>query len=85
MNLLFMILILESYFLICFITYAYLYKIRNLISYHFGMNLAMSSGGVMGIAIGTILGSAISGPLYGHYDYCNRCGNRHWSFIRCIS
>lgn len=58
MNLLFMI-ILASYFLICFITYAYLYKIRNLISYHFGMNLAMSSGGVMGIAVGTILGSLV--------------------------
>lgn len=31
---------------------------KYLISYHFGMNIAMTSSGVMGIAVGTLLGYA---------------------------
>lgn len=50
------ILILMSYFIVCFVSYGFLYKVKPLISYHLGMNLAMSSSGVMGIAVGTVLG-----------------------------
>ncbi|RLL42065.1 hypothetical protein D8M04_15900 [Oceanobacillus piezotolerans] len=52
------ILISVSYFIVCFVSYSYLYKVKNLIGYHLGMNLAMSSSGVMGIAVGTVLGYA---------------------------
>jgi hypothetical protein len=53
-----LILIFVSYFIVCFVSYTFLFKIKNLIGYHLGMNLAMSSSGVMGIAVGTILGYA---------------------------
>lgn len=50
--------ILISYFVVCFATFTFLYKIKFLISYHLGMNIAMLSSGVMGLAIGAILGNA---------------------------
>lgn len=53
---------LSSYFLVSLVTYLYLKKLKYFISYHFGMNIAMISSGVMGIAIGTILGYAF--PSY---------------------
>jgi hypothetical protein len=37
-------------------TFVVLYPSRHLISYHMGMNLAMVSGGVIGIAVGIVLG-----------------------------
>ncbi|PLT32132.1 hypothetical protein CUU64_20685 [Bacillus sp. V5-8f] len=46
-----------SYFVTAIVSYFYLRKSRNLISYHFGMNIAMTSSGVMGISCGIILGS----------------------------
>ena len=55
------ILITASYFIVCFVSYSFLFKVRNLIGYHLGMNLAMSSSGVTGIAIGTILGFTFPG------------------------
>ncbi|KMY43264.1 hypothetical protein AC622_02500 [Bacillus sp. FJAT-27916] len=55
------ILITASYFIVCFVSYSFLYKVRNLIGYHLGMNLAMSSSGVMGIAVGTVLGFTFPG------------------------
>lgn len=55
---LFLTIVLISYFVVCFVSYRYLYRIRNLIGYHLGMNLAMLSSGVMGIATGTVLGYA---------------------------
>ncbi|WP_235801811.1 hypothetical protein [Ureibacillus manganicus] len=51
----FIILILLSYFLVCAVSYLFLRKIRYQISYHLGMNVAMTSSGIMGIAVGTIL------------------------------
>ncbi|MDN4492799.1 hypothetical protein [Ureibacillus aquaedulcis] len=50
--------VLISYLFVCSFTYLYLKKLRYLISYHLGMNLAMTSSGVMGIAVGTLLGYA---------------------------
>lgn len=47
-----------SYFFVCLVSYLYLRKTKYLISYHLGMNLAMTSSGVMGIAVGTLLGYA---------------------------
>lgn len=55
MSLLF-VLILVSYFVVCFATFTFLYKIKSLISYHLGMNIAMLSSGVMGLGVGAILG-----------------------------
>lgn len=52
---LFIVLILFSYFLVCTVSYLFLRKIKYQISYHLGMNLAMTSSGIMGIAIGTLL------------------------------
>ncbi|MFP3917348.1 hypothetical protein U5N28_05990 [Lysinibacillus telephonicus] len=52
------LIILISYFLVCSISYTFLKKLKYLISYHLGMNIAMTSSGVMGIAIGTLLGYA---------------------------
>lgn len=57
MNILLLV-ILVSYFLVCSATYSFLFKVKNLISYHLGMNIAMTSSGVMGIAVGTVLGFA---------------------------
>lgn len=51
-----------SYFITAAVSYFYLRKARNLISYHFGMNIAMTSSGVMGISCGIILGSQF--PLF---------------------
>ncbi|WP_274309987.1 hypothetical protein [Solibacillus daqui] len=56
MNIIFW-LILFSYFIFCFATFTFLYKIKFLISYHFGMNIAMLSSGVIGLAVGAILGN----------------------------
>ena len=50
--------VLISYLFVCIFSYQYLKKLKYLISYHLGMNLAMSSSGVMGIAVGTLLGYA---------------------------
>ena len=52
-----LLIILVSYFLVCFISYTFLLKSRVEISYHLGMNIAMTSSGVMGIAVGTLLGN----------------------------
>lgn len=57
MNLL-LLTILVSYLLVCAATFSFLFKVKNLISYHLGMNIAMVTSGVMGIAIGTVLGFA---------------------------
>ena len=57
MNIL-LVFILVSYFLVCFVSYSVLLKVKYLISYHLGMNIAMTSSGVMGIAVGTVLGFA---------------------------
>lgn len=57
MNILIFIILL-SYLLVCSISYTFLKKIKYLISYHLGMNIAMTSSGVMGIAVGTLLGYA---------------------------
>lgn len=54
-------LILISYFVVCFATFTFLYKIKFLISYHLGMNIAMLSSGVMGVAVGAILGYTFPG------------------------
>lgn len=43
------------YFAVASVSYNYLYKSRKLISYHFGMNIAMTASGVMGIGCGMIL------------------------------
>ncbi|RFU61438.1 hypothetical protein [Peribacillus glennii] len=51
-----------SYFVMAAVSYFYLRKSRNLISYHFGMNIAMTSSGVMGISCGIILGNQF--PLF---------------------
>jgi hypothetical protein len=51
-----------SYFVTALVSYFYLRKSRNLISYHFGMNIAMTASGVMGISCGIILGNQF--PLY---------------------
>lgn len=51
-----------SYFVIAAVAYIYLRKSRYLISYHFGMNIAMTSSGVMGISCGTVLAHQF--PLY---------------------
>ena len=48
--------ILVSYLIVCVTTYSFLYKLKSLISYHLGMNIAMTTSGVMGISIGTVLG-----------------------------
>ncbi|QCR32288.1 hypothetical protein [Lysinibacillus sp. SGAir0095] len=50
--------VLISYLFVCSFSYLYLKKLKYLISYHLGMNLAMTSSGVMGIAVGTLLGYA---------------------------
>ncbi|WP_233549429.1 hypothetical protein [Lysinibacillus yapensis] len=50
--------VLASYFLVCVVSYLFLRKMRYLISYHLGMNLAMTASGIMGIAVGTLLGYA---------------------------
>ena len=54
--------LLVSYLITAFVSYGYLRKARNLISYHFGMNIAMTSSGVMGISTGILLGSQF--PLF---------------------
>ncbi|WP_235907158.1 hypothetical protein [Niallia circulans] len=54
--------LLVSYLITAIVSYGYLRKARNLISYHFGMNIAMTSSGVMGISTGILLGSQF--PLY---------------------
>ncbi|MFY3790854.1 hypothetical protein ACOQFO_03955 [Ureibacillus sp. MALMAid1270] len=51
----FIILILLSYVLVCVVSYMYLRKIRYQISYHLGMNVAMTSSGIIGISVGTLL------------------------------
>lgn len=43
--------------IITFASYWYLYKVRNLIGYHLGMNIAMISSGVFGLALGSVLGA----------------------------
>ena len=53
-----LLIILVSYFLVCAATFSFLFKLKSLISYHLGMNIAMTTSGVMGISIGTILGFA---------------------------
>lgn len=57
MDILFIILFI-SYLVVCFISYSFLFKVKNLIGYHLGMNLAMLSSGIMGITVGTLLGYA---------------------------
>jgi len=52
-----LLIILVSYFLVCFISFTFLLKLRFVISYHLGMNIAMTSSGVMGIAVGALLGN----------------------------
>ncbi|ETT83478.1 hypothetical protein [Bacillus mycoides] len=49
--------ILFSYFFIATISYYHLYKSRNLIGYHLGMNIAMLSSTAIGLAVGAVLGS----------------------------
>lgn len=51
-----------SYFIVATGSYFYLRKSRNLISYHFGMNIAMTASGAMGISCGVILGYQF--PMY---------------------
>lgn len=51
-----------SYFVMAAVSYIYLRKSRNLISYHFGMNIAMTASGVMGLSCGIVLGYQF--PLY---------------------
>jgi len=51
-----MLLILCSFIIVTLISYRFLYRIKELIGYHFGMNVAMLSSGVIGIAAGTVLG-----------------------------
>lgn len=48
--------VLVSYYVAGSATYLYLYKYRRLISYHFGMNMAMTASGVIGLATGIVLG-----------------------------
>lgn len=50
--------ILISFLFVCLVSYSFFRKMKYLISYHLGMNIAMTSSGVMGIAIGTLLGYA---------------------------
>ncbi|MGF7050533.1 prepilin signal peptidase PulO-like enzyme (type II secretory pathway) [Paenibacillus sp. DS2015] len=38
------------------IAYVYLHRFRQLIGYHLGMNIAMTTSGVYGLAIGAVLG-----------------------------
>lgn len=57
MNIL-LIIVLVSYLVVCFISYSFLKRVKNLIGYHLGMNLAMLSSGVVGISVGTLLGYA---------------------------
>ncbi|TSI06694.1 hypothetical protein FJQ64_10120 [Lysinibacillus sp. BW-2-10] len=61
---LFILIIFISYFFVSAVSYSYLYKKKYLISYHLGMNIAMTSSGVMGIAVGTLLGYSFPG----HYS-----------------
>jgi hypothetical protein len=49
-------LVLVSYLIVALATFHYLYKIKQIIGYHFGMNIAMTSSMIMGIGIGTLLG-----------------------------
>lgn len=49
--------LLSSYVLAAAAAYLFLYKSRLLIGYHLGMNLAMTSSGVLGISIGAVLGT----------------------------
>ncbi|WP_144061525.1 hypothetical protein [Bacillus sp. 1NLA3E] len=49
-------LVLLSYLVVGAASYRYLYKIKQIIGYHFGMNIAMTSSMIMGIGVGTILG-----------------------------
>ncbi|AJS58834.1 hypothetical protein [Paenibacillus sp. IHBB 10380] len=39
------------------IAYIYLNKLRKIIGYHLGMNIAMTTSGVYGLAIGAVLGA----------------------------
>ena len=64
-----LLIIFISYFLVCAATFSFLFKLKSLISYHLGMNIAMTTSGVMGIAIGTILGFAFPG----HYTLITIC------------
>lgn len=50
--------ILVSYLVVCFVTFSFLKRVKNLIGYHLGMNIAMLSSGVIGISVGTVLGYA---------------------------
>ena len=49
--------LLFSYLLAAVAAYLFLYKARLLIGYHLGMNMAMTSSGVLGISIGAVLGT----------------------------
>lgn len=53
-----LLVILLSYFFVGSLSYSFLYRLKDLISYHLGMNIAMTASSVMGIAVGTILGYA---------------------------
>jgi len=53
----FWLLWLLSYAVTAGLSYRYLYKSRRLIGYHFGMNLAMLASGVIGLAVGVLLGA----------------------------
>jgi hypothetical protein len=39
------------------VSYFYLHRVRRLIGYHLGMNIAMTSSGVIGLSLGSILGA----------------------------
>ncbi len=84
MNLL-LLTILVSYLLVCAATFSFLFKLKSLISYHLGMNIAMTTSGVMGIAIGTVLGFAFPAhyTLITDLYYC--ISDINWRYFWCIS
>ena len=49
---------LTSFFIVCFATYLYLYRLKSVMGYHFGMNIAMLSSGAIGLGVGALLGHA---------------------------
>ncbi|CAM4461999.1 hypothetical protein [Paenibacillus tarimensis] len=51
------ILMLLGILLTSVLAFGYLFKVKNLISYHLGMNIAMTSAGTGGLAIGAVLGA----------------------------
>jgi len=53
--------LLSSYALAAAAAFWFMHKSRLLIGYHLGMNMAMTSGGILGISIGAVTAAVLAG------------------------